>query len=1201
METGIASWIFNIVEGFVCEIVLSKKNGLVKKWRYWRFSKSLHSTIEQFCRKNECVYLNSSAFEWFVRHSRFMEKTIERAISVKMDTSTKEFQKQMIKEAREIALAEDVSFLHAEERIIKDLYKVISDEVSNYYNNMMSAGQRRMASLALSQIKDFQSDVMEAMSLENASISNIQCILNSLKKVSDAKAEPIIILLARMVWDGRFEEIDKWLPIIQGKSDDLEYAVKIFKGIFFCDRQQDIFSDLYAIESSCIRDVVIRNILPMLVFKNENLHKYEDFVSSKALREIILFIVDDDYSVLFGEKIENDCGIEVHSFEVSKKYMCEEEWLVRQLLICHLYRMSIYNISQAMEELSEKHENWLNRLLISEKRIIELGCENYDGHNNIQIKKIIERIKEKEEIYISLCREIKEPYYTTLFNAETATQWKYDFTSGVPRDVLLWDPISSYVIQRRINDNDISLNELCQYCKRRSKFGLLVNYFVVQADAEKLIEFCLRDESVFRQEPRLYFLFIWALREQEKTELLKEYLEKFKEVFESYYEYWNELLRLDCSKNKVDAFIVKCKEENFIFLFNESEYRLVEKLLDLKEYDIAKKYIHRLEMHCGDKFQIKKYRAIVMLAMDEEVEALGLFREAFELNSKDPYIVDRIISLSLPNNRIIEKKYLDAAIELGTYRMYMLVAAVHMSQGNFLEAKRANQKAILLSDKEITPAYGQFMDLETRIIDKGKRKITNVESDTAVYLVSDKNEKKCVCVYDEKSLPYSPYIWNGDMHVYIEDAAEMGLLRKKKDDKILLDGEAYFISNITPLDLYFFGICIERLEAGGLVHTLKVSKSESNVDFSELTNWMKENTKDEKDNYNWREKYNCLEEMPLSLFLYKRFTRATYLMFVHTMLEDKSIFIREAHSEASIGNVYVLSFASLILLYELGVPVDVINKNAFITESTLLQIKTDALKIINEYDRDTVSSIGVIDGNLFLNVVDEEQKDKIVTMAGKVLKYVEQIEYRANEHDLEGHIISQVDAKEILGICDYDAIGFVQNTEGAVLITTEYFLTSLGVNDLLGYSTISVINWLIQVGVEAVELIGYVKKMVELGCLFSVNENLVVTLSNVLSSAERDEALKIYEMWDDLFSVYEDLTENLKSVALQELSRTFALIYNGDVNVDTHLIWIATTNLLELNKLEIEVKIDEQGSIETLIYQVRDGETTVISTDKVEV
>ena len=1193
MEISIVNWIITAAEGFISEIILSEKDSWIKKYRYHKFIKLLKREIADFCERNESIYLNSSSFECFIRQSRFIEKTIERSLSVKIDMSARDFQKQMIKEARGIAVAEDVSFFHSEERIIKDLYKVISDRVSNYYNNMLSTEQKRIVSIALSEIKKFQNEFKDVTSEQMETLADIKSTVDSLKKLGDSKAEPIIMMLGRMAWKGRFEEIDKWLPIIQGKSDDLEYAVKIFKDIFNDRRQQENIINIQAIESPCIRDIVIRNILPILVFRSDNVQMLKDLASSKALREIISFVEESDYSTLFGEKVENDCGVEVHSFAVSKKYMCEEEWLVRQLLIIHLYRMSVCNISDAMEEFCEKHRNWLNDLLISERKIDELGCENYDGHNSEQIREIIYKLRGNEDIYNSMSKAVRKLYFTALFKADFCTHWKYDFTCKVPREVLSWEPISAYVIQKRIDNKEILLEEVYQYCKCKNNYWLLINYFVVQRDSKKMIEFFQKDENLFKLEKRLYFLFIGALQEQGEYELIKRYLEYYKDEFEAYFEYWNELFRVDCSKNKVSEFVAKCNDDNILFLINESEYRIIERLLEFKEYTIVKKYIHRLELRNGDKFQIKKYHAAVMLATDDAVEALVLFREAFELNQKDSYVVDMIISLSLSNNRTVENKYLSAAVEIGTSRMYLLVAAVYISQGNLSEAKKANQKAILLSNKEITPAYGQFMDLETRILDKGKRKIINVESDTAVYLLSDKNEKKCVCIYDEKNLPSSPYIWNGDVHMYIEDAAEIGILRKKKDDIVLLEGIEYRISKIVPLDSYFFSICVERLESGGLVHTLRISQSEDKVDFSELTSWLKENTKDEKDNFNWIENYNCLEEIPLPLFTYKRVTRATYLMFLQTIFEDKRIFIREIQGKVSIGDTYVLSFASLILLYEIGLPIDVIKKsNTFITESTLLQIKTDALKIINEYDRDTVSSIGVVDGNLFVNVVDDEDKEKIVTKAGKILKYTEQIKYRRNEHALKGDIFSKIDAKEILGICDYDAIALVQNTNNSALIATEFFHASLGESQLVGYPTINIISWMFQVGINTIELIDYAKKLVELGCLYTIDKNLVISLSNILATEDEVEKVLIYEKWDELFSVYDNLSEKLKEIALQALSRTYALIHNAEENVDSYLMKIFIKNLLKLNRIKVGVKIDENGTIETTLYRITDGKVT---------
>ena len=100
-----------------------------------------------------------------------------------------------------------------------------------------------------------------------------------------------------------------------------------------------------------------------------------------------------------------------------------------------------------------------------------------------------------------------------------------------------------------------------------------------------------------------------------------------------------------------------------------------------------------------------------------------------------------------------------------------------------------------------------------------------------------------------------------------------------------------------------------------------------------------------------------------------------------------------------------------------------------------------------------------------------------------------------------------------------------------------------------------------------------------------------------MTTTDETSAIPIYEQWDDLFSAYENLPENSKSVALQDLSRIFALIYNNDVPVDSLLMKIATKNLLELHRLRVEVRIGENGSIETVLYRVIDGEVTVVATN----
>ena len=110
MELVVVGWILPILQNYISEIVLDGKEGLLKKWKHKRFLKKLDRAIIDFCDRNECCYLDSGAFEYFVRSTDFLKKIVERAVSTKIEESDKVFFTSWIEKAREIANAEAISF-----------------------------------------------------------------------------------------------------------------------------------------------------------------------------------------------------------------------------------------------------------------------------------------------------------------------------------------------------------------------------------------------------------------------------------------------------------------------------------------------------------------------------------------------------------------------------------------------------------------------------------------------------------------------------------------------------------------------------------------------------------------------------------------------------------------------------------------------------------------------------------------------------------------------------------------------------------------------------------------------------------------------------------------------------------------------------------------------------------------------------------
>ena len=53
----------------------------IKKWldrfRLNSFLKALRKDVSKFCKENECMYINSSAFDYFIRSTDFLKRAIK--------------------------------------------------------------------------------------------------------------------------------------------------------------------------------------------------------------------------------------------------------------------------------------------------------------------------------------------------------------------------------------------------------------------------------------------------------------------------------------------------------------------------------------------------------------------------------------------------------------------------------------------------------------------------------------------------------------------------------------------------------------------------------------------------------------------------------------------------------------------------------------------------------------------------------------------------------------------------------------------------------------------------------------------------------------------------------------------------------------------------------------------------------------------
>ena len=597
----------------------------------------------------------------------------------------------------------------------------------------------------------------------------------------------------------------------------------------------------------------------------------------------------------------------------------------------------------------------------------------------------------------------------------------------------------------------------------------------------------------------------------------------------------------------------------------------------------------------GEKgFRIKKYKAIILQGKKNDVEALKWYRAAFEDNSTDELVIDSLITLSLMNKRKVSKEVLNAAIKTDTSRLHMLAAACYLNEGDISRAKSENIRAILMSGESYNPAFGQYIAISTSIHSNEVITITGIEADTAACCKKNNGSQRWLCVYKDCILPTSPYVWNNDYHMHIDDAARLGFLRKHTGNQITIDNDLYVITDIVPLDCYLFRTCTAKMTQNGFAKELSIPVQNGKMDSSAFTEMISQIIPDERQSVDWLEQYNNIQDVPLPLYTYKRFTRLTYFQFVDVILSSHDYFVRQMIHASKPAEKYVISFSALVALYKTGYPADKIGESCgTIMESTLVQADSDVAEVIKEYNRETVAFLGVMDEKLFINQVDEAGKDYWLKEAGGFKKYCEAIPTVKSDQDLSGEFFGEFDSKELFGICDYDAIAFVQHNEEYSLVIIEAILASLSQNELVNLNVISVSDWLVRQQMDDSRLIGYLQSLLDEGCLMSVTKDVIDYMSLEASKKDSVSKQRMYLMWDDLLSRVDNFPDKQKDVFIQAVSEIVASFGDEVRNIDKGILHVLTKNILLLRKQKIELFIDAAGYLSFSLVNIESEEQMV--------
>lgn len=416
----------------------------------------------------------------------------------------------------------------------------------------------------------------------------------------------------------------------------------------------------------------------------------------------------------------------------------------------------------------------------------------------------------------------------------------------------------------------------------------------------------------------------------------------------------------------------------------------------------------------------------------------------------------------------------------------------------------------------------------------------------------------------------------------------MGLFRKKTHDVVLIEEKEYEITEIMPIECYLFRVCMKKLVEAKTIKQFSIeTRADGTINENKLISDLKEYMPESEATFDWLHNYKDLSNMPVTFHLLQRKVRVNATQLLILLMQDNNIIIREVYDEECIvGNLYVLTFASTVILYMLGIKPEYLNdKNVVISGSLQKTLISMCNEIIDENNNETVSSIGIVDNHLFMNIVTEQEKVTIMREAPNLKQFALGFNKLDNFKDVEWEIADKINLLEILGIADYDALAIAQ-VKKAIVVTGEVLTMRLIQIKELGVNGTGIINFLIGIQMEIDDLLDCMKKMVGFRLLITLTKDSVIYLMERYNEIEEDdEKEQCMEKWIDYLSMPENMNEEYKDAFVQNLTEVYRRMYEQQ-RENVNPIWSNFVFfLMKYNHIKLKVSIEKDGNIEVAVHR----------------
>ena len=1185
----------SIVTNLLSNDLYARSLSTFEKIKIWCFKKKLNKWLKAYISKYEGSILTSSAFENYLTYHKPIEKMF-LSISGERNASTKEeFVNTELSIFRESA--NSIRFLSVtDESVFKELLSGIYDRISAFYLGMLSSNQKYTIGLAANienqlntQIQKSEATIINKVTDKtdeiNVKVDNISDYLKRIDTLSDPSvAWTVYEVLSREIMNGQIMDVVNIFPLVKNKS--LEYGLDFLIRVISNDQLPDKSFEMLerVVEYDRVYADLVEKIIYILYVRNDM--KMISMIGSRNvdLYDIAQCLYHNRLDVFFTLQTKRESGLFYYEYKLNENYP-NHSWLVKRICMIEMLKSQVGNASEGIIQLIDSTDNIVDSILLYERRVRELL--GYPKQNNSDVEIVIVALDDLLDRISNLSYYLREKYFLTclharLLQASEAVLTYYDL---LPDDIKQNRKIIMIKIQASLNTGSVDENLLLKICIEEDEYWLLNNYliFIINDNnnpeyAKAIIDnhrfICDKDASVF-----LIYVQLVAHIENKgnAVKLLKDYETRYGDRLD----YWDIKLSIEYVDDELERISSRWLNDELYTPSNETSARFIRLLVKHKKFEYALQCLLRIEKVGKLSLDLMKLKALALLRTQHEIESLEIFKDIYSNGVKTEEIIYYVLALSLNNKRTVPEGIIETAKVSDNARILSLAAEYVALYASHDEACNLMKRALYRSTADDTEIFGQYIRIHKESAAAPPIETNNVDVSTAVFLTNTVDgSKKAYCVHPKGELPDDLLFWENSTHIFVETAIKIGLFKKHVGDEIDINSVVYSISRIEPLDTFLFRICMEKLVESGNAKAIKTSiNGDGQLIADEFIKQVISITGDENSNLLWVEQYKNTSLMPAPLNCCFGFGKTTYTKLISLLIEDSSIVFRESlGKEDSQSKGYVLSTAAAVALLYIGFIPGSVTADLVIPSTLKRLVSEDADKAIAEYGRDTVASMGVLNGKLYFMEATEKEKNSIMSEAIKLKDYVSGVPVINNEHDLVLKYDEDFDIKKALGIADYDAISIAVK-KGMTLVSAEVPVTAVCCFEGINASHCCVADFLAHTCEDWEILTEYIKRMLEYRFLIPFTFCTVKRLECAYSNGTEMEKTRIIKAWLNLLYIPID-DNNYKLQLVNYCREMLSQVMNktDDLSPVWRCLMLAT---VIYSGYSIQVNVSEEGEITT--------------------